>query len=258
MTQAADHLLVALGVVLDEGRILLTRRCEPEVTELHDRWELPGGKVEIGESPEMAAAREIREETGIEVTPVCLTPGSRQTMIRNSAGMKFTTLLGVICATQHAAKPYPPRDDAKVADAAWIRLDKLRFLDMLPESRELMAQTVCTLAEEPALAEQHGVTLAPSAGRGLYHLSLAFEPCADLPYAVERRWGPRARERDVARFDRDADARHMFLTHLKRRLDRGWEIERLDEALTQRILPHELSIEAIHSDQLRLFDTPQR
>ena len=31
-------------------------------------WEMPGGKVEAGEAPEAAAAREFREETGREVT----------------------------------------------------------------------------------------------------------------------------------------------------------------------------------------------
>jgi 8-oxo-dGTP pyrophosphatase MutT (NUDIX family) len=49
------------GVVLDPaGRVLLLRNER-------DEWELPGGRIEIGESPEECVAREIAEETGWRV-----------------------------------------------------------------------------------------------------------------------------------------------------------------------------------------------
>jgi 8-oxo-dGTP pyrophosphatase MutT (NUDIX family) len=49
------------GVVLDSaGRVLLLRNER-------DEWELPGGRIEIGESPEECVAREIAEETGWRV-----------------------------------------------------------------------------------------------------------------------------------------------------------------------------------------------
>jgi ADP-ribose pyrophosphatase YjhB (NUDIX family) len=52
---------VTAFVTDDEGRVLLIHRTD------NDRWALPGGEVELGESVSSAVIREVREETGIEV-----------------------------------------------------------------------------------------------------------------------------------------------------------------------------------------------
>ena len=57
--------VVGVGaVVLDGNRVLLIRRAnEP----LKGQWSLPGGGVELGETLEQAVAREVQEETGLDV-----------------------------------------------------------------------------------------------------------------------------------------------------------------------------------------------
>ena len=61
---------VAIAVLRRDGQILLRQRREDET--LPGLWEFPGGKVEDGETPEEAAAREVREEMGVEAVGLTL------------------------------------------------------------------------------------------------------------------------------------------------------------------------------------------
>jgi len=65
-----DRPIVGVGaVIVDADRVLLVRRANPP---LQGEWSVPGGAVEIGETLEAAVAREVLEETGlqIEVGPI--------------------------------------------------------------------------------------------------------------------------------------------------------------------------------------------
>jgi mutator protein MutT len=59
---------IAIAVVEHAGRFLIGQR--PLGVALAGLWEFPGGKIEPGESPEAAAVRECREETGLRVVPI--------------------------------------------------------------------------------------------------------------------------------------------------------------------------------------------
>jgi len=65
MTSTHLYPVSVKGVIFNAGRVLLLRNERAE-------WELPGGKLEIGEDPARCAEREIAEEAGWKVSAAVL------------------------------------------------------------------------------------------------------------------------------------------------------------------------------------------
>lgn len=57
---------LAFGMLVRSGRVLLVHRRADRV-DYPSTWDLPGGHLEPGETPEEALRREVREEIGVEV-----------------------------------------------------------------------------------------------------------------------------------------------------------------------------------------------
>jgi 8-oxo-dGTP diphosphatase len=113
--------IVVAGAVLDRGRLLAARRSAPP--ELAGRWELPGGKVEAGETPEQALVRELQEELGIEARPLDRVPGQWP--------LKPGWVLQVWTARLIEGEPHPLQDHdalswltaAELWDVPWLDQD---------------------------------------------------------------------------------------------------------------------------------------
>ncbi|MBX2986670.1 MAG: (deoxy)nucleoside triphosphate pyrophosphohydrolase [Bdellovibrionaceae bacterium] len=67
MNQSGRRYIRVVGAVLVEGKKVLIVRRPPHDTGA-GMWEFPGGKIEPGESPTQALAREIEEELGVTVS----------------------------------------------------------------------------------------------------------------------------------------------------------------------------------------------
>ncbi|HEX3707510.1 MAG TPA: NUDIX domain-containing protein [Mycobacteriales bacterium] len=115
--QPADAVICAGAVIKDDaGRILLVRRAhQPAI----DTWTVPGGRVERGETPAEAAAREVHEETGlvVEIGELIATVPVMGFLVHDFAA----TVTGGELA---------PGDDA--ADAQWYAPADLDALELSP------------------------------------------------------------------------------------------------------------------------------
>jgi len=128
-------LLVAAAALIDPtGRVLITQR--PQHKQLGGLWEFPGGKVELGEAPETALARELREELDLTVEPDALDPFA----FASHAYPDFHLLMPLYIATrwQGALKP----DANAVQAAAWVQPRALRDYAMPPADVVLVERLI--------------------------------------------------------------------------------------------------------------------
>lgn len=79
-------MLVCAAIIREGDNLLIAKRGFGK--KLAGKWEFPGGKAEIGESPEESLIREIREELGLEVEV-----GSLITAVEHSYGEESIKLL---------------------------------------------------------------------------------------------------------------------------------------------------------------------
>ncbi len=120
---------VAVGaVVLKDNRVLLVRRAKPPAQGL---WAIPGGSVELGETLQQAAEREILEETGITIQ--AKKPVYTFDLIEKDENnrVRFHYVIVDLMADYISGKPLPG-DDAD--EVRWVSSEELKNLDVNPRT----------------------------------------------------------------------------------------------------------------------------
>jgi 8-oxo-dGTP diphosphatase len=122
-------LVVAACALVDlDGRVLLARR--PEGKKMAGLWEFPGGKLNPGETPEVALIRELKEELDIDVTAACLAP----LFFASHGYERFHLLMPLYVCRRWKGTPQGKEGQA----LAWVHKDKLADYPMPEADRPLV------------------------------------------------------------------------------------------------------------------------
>lgn len=140
----ARRLVVGAAIVDDlqhPTRLLAARRTQP--ASLAGGWELPGGKVDAGESPLSALHRELLEELGVEVTlgdhvPGPL-PGSTWPL-----GDRYEMLVWLAEVIEGTPAPIEDHDAVR-----WLPLDGLYAVPWLPADLPIVERLEAMLTAGP-------------------------------------------------------------------------------------------------------------
>lgn len=126
-------LLVAACALVDaDGRVLLAQR--PEGKSLAGLWEFPGGKVEIGETPELALIRELEEELGIITQVACLAPLTFASHTYDD----FHLLMPLFICRRYEGQPHGREGQS----LKWVRPKDMRSYPMPPADEPLISHLI--------------------------------------------------------------------------------------------------------------------
>jgi 8-oxo-dGTP diphosphatase len=118
---------VVAALIVRGGEVLICQRRQDQPMAL--QWEFPGGKIEAGEGPEQALARELNEELGIQAAI-----GPRVTRIRHNYRHG-----GAVDLQFFAVHTFSGELENRIfRELRWVRLEDLPGYDFLAADRGLI------------------------------------------------------------------------------------------------------------------------
>ncbi|MBI2798478.1 NUDIX hydrolase [Candidatus Saccharibacteria bacterium] len=122
------------AIIFKNGEILLGLRG-PKARDQHYKWELLGGLLKSGETPQEAIKREVKEEAGIKIEPIDVIG----TNVRDSADGK-EQWVGLTFWAKHVSGEPKRTELDRVIDHKWLALDEALNEDLTPMTRYQLEQ----------------------------------------------------------------------------------------------------------------------
>jgi len=123
----------AVGVIVfRDDKVLLVKRADPPGQGL---WAIPGGRVNLGETLKETAKREVREETGIIISPKEPIYTFEVIERDDEGGIRFHYVIIDLLAEYLSGVPNPGTD---AIEARWISSGELKELPVTKTTRQLL------------------------------------------------------------------------------------------------------------------------
>lgn len=123
---------VVAAIIEQRGQLLICQRRRGDAFEL--QWEFPGGKIQRGETPRAALARELREELGVAAAI-----GPEIFRARHHYAERGVT---IALTFFRASRPFPAPRNIVFERIAWVWPSDLTRYDFLAADRRLISRLV--------------------------------------------------------------------------------------------------------------------
>lgn len=113
------------AIVEKEDKVLLMR----DTREVAKKWELPGGRLNFGEKPEVGLARELKEEMGVDFVVHEVVYLEQFFQISDS---KDALMIAYRCSLKNPAEEFVV-DEREVCGFGWFTHDEIKEMTLFPE-----------------------------------------------------------------------------------------------------------------------------